>query len=296
MTQDLVWLYASLFCSKNHWNALLAKGINPFISCLLRKNKLTSFHVQLSYASGENIRLSLLTEAAEAEELAKRMDRYFKDFFSDAGFPKKEPQLPVVGVFLPFPANTIQYGLYSLSPNENANAVDKNDFRKEFSILIIEALGEKIIDEETILTFAFYLHVAWLKTMAAFSDNQEELVQLYDQGASALKAGAMDPQFLINKYADNQDILHEITQDILRHGSDVACGSPAWLGRWMQFCEGVTEKAWCLPAGQKVKFKAAHSQVARLINEQLGLTENMSRLLFYFISQASLNSDRIKIQ
>lgn len=294
MAQDVAWLSASLFCGKDHWNALLSKGIKPFINCLLPREEVRSFHVQFSYASGENIRLALQTEAAQAEELAKRMDQYFKDFFSEVNFPKKELQLPVDGVFMPFPANTIQYGLYKLPQEETAKAVDENDLKRELSLLMIEALGEESIDEETILTFAFYLHMGWVKTVSSRRANIEGLMGLYREKTFALQGESMDSAFLSEKYRDNENLLLGIFHDIMDQQPTGIDHNPAWLENWRSLCKRELERR--IPSFQRKDkaFELIHHQMVQLIHTQLGITENMKKLLFYFISQVILNKNRIR--
>jgi hypothetical protein len=293
MAQDLAWLSASLFCGKDHWNALLSKGIKPFINQLVPQKEVKSFHVQFSYASGENIRLALQTEAAQAKQLAKRMDLYFKDFFSKVNFPKKEIKLPVDGVFMPFPPNTIQYGLYKLPKEKSARALDENHLKQELSLLMIEALGEECIDEETILTFAFYLHMAWVKSVSSHHAKLEGLMGLYREDAYALPGESMDSAFLSEKYRDNEILLLGIFYDIMDQQPTGIDHIPAWLENWMGLCKRTTEKR--LPSFQdKDKaFELIHLQMVHFIHTQLGITENMKRLLFYFISQIILNSNRI---
>lgn len=285
MEQNSAWLSTSLFCSRSVWNRVIREGIAPFINILSEEKRLTAHQLQFSYSCGENIRLSLLANAGIAEELAKRTDAYFKDFFGKAGLPKEQRQFPVEAVFMPFPANTIQYGLYKAPSTDKALSMKKIDFQNQLSLLMAEALGGESIDEETILTFAFYLNIAWLKTLLCCHGNRDELLNIYDYETHFKKEGQIDAEFSEAKFEDNKHMLLEITNDVLNQQQLVINNNPSWLPKWFAACEEVIEKEQRVNSGQDNPFMMVHSQTVHTINEQLGLTENMRLLVFYFVAK-----------
>ncbi len=282
MAENSLWLSTSLFCSKNHWNILLSDGIKPFIMSMPDEEELASFQIEFNYLNGENIRLALLTKVEQAETLAKKADTYFKKFFSISALPTNKPDLTDWGIFMPFPSNTIQYGLFKIDPL-NLHDTKTFSFQKELSLIIADGLSEENIDQETIITFAFYLHVALIKLIKDKNPATiNELLQWYDTTAFHKTEEPMDMEFLKAKYEDNKEVLLEITEDIIKHPSSVN-KVPDWLEGWMDLCEKELI-SYTLKEGDKT-LTQIHSRITYYINKQLGITEEMKWVLYYFISQ-----------
>src|SRR5690554_2737148 len=105
----MIWLSISLFCSKSNWHILFANGVNPFI---IANSFIEHYIIEFNYLSGDNIRLSILTNQSIAPQVARNADDYFKTYFLNANLSTNQIKLSGKGVFIPFKENAIQFGLY----------------------------------------------------------------------------------------------------------------------------------------------------------------------------------------
>lgn len=275
--QNLLWLTTSLFCSKSHWSYLISEGIKPFLSKIDDQKSLKSYQLEFNYQYGDNIRLSLLAQSEQAKTLSKKADAYFKKFFSIAALPTNETNLTDRGIFMPIPPNTIQYGLYKIESIANEK---QSYFQKELSLIIIEGLGKENIDQETIITFGFYLHIALIKLI---KDKHEatvkELLQWYNSPALNVTDKEIDIEFIKAKYEDNKEVLLEITDDIMKPPSFQEI--PFWLKKWMKLCEDELNRD--RRHNKETNQMTINTNIINIINKHLGITEKMKTLLFYFI-------------
>lgn len=148
--QVLVWLNASLFCKRNNWSTLLHDGTRPFVKGLMEQKIINSYSIELSFFEGDHVRLSVLVEEQSIPQIEGMISQYFGSFFDDAGFDSPDLQLPINKFFLPFPCNSIRYGLY------NAFAWPMNqvliDVQRELSDIIMQVFREETVDEELLVT------------------------------------------------------------------------------------------------------------------------------------------------
>ena len=161
--EKMIWLSVSIFCNKSNWHTLLNNGIEPFV---LADKNIINYTLELNYLSGENMRLSLLVDEIDAPVVAKSTDIYFKKYFSDAGLSIRPITFPVEGVFMPFQANTVQYGLYHHHIITRGE-IERYELQINLSRILLVALKDDIIDDQTILTFGFYLKMGLIKTLSA---------------------------------------------------------------------------------------------------------------------------------
>lgn len=214
---NFVWLSLSLFCAKNNWNKLLGEGIEPFVE---GQKLITNYTISFNFLSGENIRLSLQVNSEDAPEVAKCADAYFKNYFSFSKFPVKKLLLPVDGVFLPMPMNTIQYGLYSVSAKTQAEI----SYLTNVSKILITALKCDSIDDEAIITFAFYLQVGLTKVIGNQIKSIVDLMSIIKPKEHA--ATEMQEEIILD-----EALLNEITLDIMQTEEfDIELN---WLNTWI---------------------------------------------------------------
>lgn len=143
-------LSISLFSPISGWQILLKDGIIPFF-CFL-KDRLISYRVQFNYDCGPNIRLSLYVHSGNAMDVAKEADLFFKVFFQELEKPTDSEPLKFDGLFMPFPSNSIRYGLFEVAGMEKMEPLEK-----AFSVLVLNGLSDEVIDEEAVLTFCIYV-------------------------------------------------------------------------------------------------------------------------------------------
>lgn len=228
MSGTIKSLSFSLFAVRSVWNLVLAEGVRGFLD--QNKRLILRFNIEFSYFCGESIRFSVFCESRHAELLSMKTDVFFKAFFREKCFPAKEIVLPVDGIFLPFPANTIQYGLY-----ENPSLSDRLDTIKEaISGIILNTLAEDIIDDESIFTLAIYLHLGLLREVKRLSDVALQNLKFYH--------GHTDPgekDLLKENYETNKMIYAEIYSDVFNRRRDTEDEVSLWLNNWIELCSNL---------------------------------------------------------
>lgn len=282
MLKNSIWLSSSLFCSQSSWTDVLKKGIKPFLIEIIEEKLCKSFNIEFNYLCGENIRLSLLTDDSP-ETVAKKTDDYFKDFFSVSQLHYRDVKLPVNGIFLPFPPNTIQYGLYQTESSDKA----KHELNEEFSLLLLNVLADDVVDEESILTFAFYLHIALTKVLKRNRLNIDEILPIYEEINEA-ELLTITEEVVEEKYKESEMMLVEVFEDINQPKSLVTRSK--WLGDWEDSCQKFIEQEKYLNSILKVntKLQNCHAQLASLINSHLGISGNMQAIINCFIKNVLL--------
>jgi hypothetical protein len=274
MEKEFLWLQTSLFADRSQWDIVLKNGIRPFLAELSDKKLIGPLLIEFNYLSGENIRLAIQTETQNAEVLADKFDDFFKEFFLLTNLQKKEVVLPIDSIFLPFPANTIQYGLYKV--------VDVDDLRSKIiskiSFCIIDALEDDTIDEEVLITFAFYLHIALITQLEELCQSKADFLSFYNSEIYENVEELIGEQYLVKKYEDNKASLIEIEESIRNYQEPEFSETPPWLIEWIESCKEIilsdlSEDKWLLLV-----------IIRENINRQLGLTNNMRRLVNYFIN------------
>ena len=284
MRQNYTWLATSLFCGKSSWKHVIEKGITPFLSDPVNKIYQNSFLLEFNYLSGENIRFSPLVKEEDTIDVSEKLDSWFKNFFSLADLPQKRHKLPVKGLFMPFPSNSIQYGLYDPIKIMGQEDYAEYKFRKGLSMIMIDALKDEAIDDETILTFVFYLTVAWLKViMITWPDVDKNLSQLYIRH-EIHNGKKVDKDFISQNFEHNKEMLLEITSDIMAYSFTKPVNIPSWLESWMQLCENEISKEKALH-NSKESVKIIYRKTLSVVFQHLGITVNMRSILLYFIDR-----------
>lgn len=272
MENDLIWLRTSLFADKSQWGYVLTNGVKRFVDEVSNKNTIKSLLIEFNYLCGENIRVALKTEAKNARLLAHQIDDFFKGFFLSAKLYKKTATLPVTGVFMPFPKNTIQYGLYKVTiDNEQLNS----NLTSKISDCIVNALEEEMIDEEILIMLAFYMHCSLITQLERTSKNI--FLSHYNLDYQ-YKTGTVTESYLIEKYHQNKTSLIEVEKSIRNYDSAEYNENPRWLINWINDCKQIIYPQ--LSGATEVYRNFRNS-----INNQLGLTDNMTLLVYYFIKK-----------
>lgn len=282
MEPNHVWLSTSLFCNKNHWNDVLTDGIKPFLDQKTHNQQIRLYEIALNYAGGDNIRLALRTQHANAAELAKQTDEYFKIFFQQKNYPREENQFSN-SVFMPFPINTIQYGLYKIKIDDDR----KYRFTKALSDVLLNVLPDEAIDEQKILLLAYYLLIIYTKSLEK-NNYIVDLLSLYQQHLFNKEVSIVEDT-VAEAYEENKELLEEIAAAISTPqalGDDLIAGFEDWI----KLCE---EDITATISDSKEYNPILYSNFIRtfyLLNKQLAITDNMAVMLLYFIKQVSLSN------
>jgi hypothetical protein len=274
-----IWLSTSLFCNKDHWNDVLTNGIKPFLDQNTHNNQVNLYEIALNYSGGDNIRLALRTQYANAVELAKQTDGYFKNFFLQKNYPGEENQF-FNSLFMPFPVNTIQYGLYKTGIEDDRIY----QFTKVLSGLLLNTLPDEAIDEQQLLLFAFYLHIIYINSLAK-NNYIPDLSSLYQQQLQN-KEVSITENTVAEAYEDNKEVLQEIKTDIST-ANGLSAYQISGFADWIKLC--ATDITGTISNNEKYNpvLYPNFLQTFYLINKQLGITDNMAVMLLYFIKQVS---------
>lgn len=274
MENELIWLRSSVFSAKENWHRILEQ-IQIFIDLWKRQQRIKKFILEFNYLSGENIRFSILCRDDFKHLIAKKLNEQFTTFFLKKNFSVKKLALPINGVFLPHPANTIRYGLYNIV---NVNP-ETEQINMMISLVIIQALCNEPIDEESILTFAFYLYAGTLKAFRNCNKVFNRTTH-YANLFNTVRTDQIDVDIVKNKYESSKEMLSEIFDEIM---SGIHIGP--WLDSWILTCETeIKRRTNCLsPQDER------GAQIAWLfINSiyiHLGLSENMKLMLDFFMNE-----------
>jgi|SRR5690606_9206621 len=214
--QKPCWLTTSYFCSKEQWSILL-KEIKNFLENL--EVNLLTYNIQISNQYGDNIRLSLLTRENEVDDLGQKILLRFEPLLSS--FPKESFKFPIRDINLPFPTNTVEFGVYEIHFHELYSAIYK--IQEELSKAMIEGLKEEKIESDTLLTFSLYLQVSLFKACSNLLPN-------FKKGFTVLIQDDLKPNSKLRQALnENHNLVLEITKDIMEEKSDEDL---AWVETW----------------------------------------------------------------
>lgn len=265
MKSKNILVATSLFCSRKNWPALL-RAVDLFTKTIYERQ---FYCLEFNYLSGENIRFSFLTNEETADDLLKQTDQYFKDFFLKANSCNAEQNINK-GIFKLFEKNTICYGLYepiTIRRNEKKNYV----LQFTLSEVIIDALkDEEELDDEAILTFAYYLVITVIQTSVRNRLVQKKILFEHFE-FSCRRAEQLEKEFINAKFRDNQPILEQIFDSIENKSSLV------WVEKWKDFIVEIINKKDNLDANSKIFL------LFDQIKLRLGFTQMMESLLNCFI-------------
>jgi len=277
--QKYTWLSTSLFCPKINWRYVLCDGIKPFLKSNSCRKYLVSCLIEFNYLGGENIRFSLLTQEENIASFIACVDSFFKNYFFSIENNKTEQPSSSDRVFLPFPANTIQYGLYTPVQIIDAD-VDRFSIPVQLSVFILEALKEEDIDDEIILTFGYYLSMSLIKTLIKnYPAITSALLKLYEVDSDSHVD--LDTPFIKSEFEKNRAILFTVADDIINHRIEQL---PGWVQKWTRFCDKEMKKEVSFLSADDIPFNF-HRQVSFYIHKQLGINENTAVLLSWFIKK-----------
>ena len=270
MQQKLTWLKVSLFTKMWNWHYLL-REIELFIS--KNRHYVVDYLFEFNSLCGENIRLAILVSDDSVTEFVPLIDDYFKSFFSTGNLRTEPALLPVTGIFKPFEQNTVQYGLFDISYK-----IDSSEAKLgvNLSRVILTALKDDEIDDETIITFAFYLHSAILKASKDGSGLSYEVGDYYANSVS-LTGSDISIEFLADKFKSNKQDLADIYEDIMVENK---LNLPGWLADWIAYIKDEMEiNNADLTDVLKIE---KHYKITSIVNQQLGLSRDSWLITRYF--------------
>ena len=274
MQSNYIWLTASCFCSRARWGELLHEIKN--FRTKLDHEKYVSFQIQFNDTLGDNIRVSILPTPGGLDEVGQSMEEYFGRFFS--GFNDGSITSPIQGIFLPFPTNRIEFGLYNIAFDERMFPTYKT--LEEMSELIIEALQHEEITEDTLISFCFYLQIAFIKTCLPYYEQDIDALFLALSPGNDNSPGAVLSREELER---NSDLMQEITSDVM--DQDHFDDNLEWLNRWINFCRSCLTTNMAGDSEEKMDTRSLirnlyQTRIAQ-IHDQLGLSKAMKVALHH---------------
>ena len=251
----------------------MENAILPHINKLSREGRVKNYFLQFNNSNGENLRLPLLVSAGNESNVARETGDHFTSYFYTLPVIEDKKEDHAHKLFMDFPCNTIQYGLYS---------VDNGDphLQQSLSEVIIEALCTEIKDDTIIIRLAFYLYVTLLQIASGntrLSFNQLLTMEycLYTD------VGETDEALIIKLFfEENRHMLFDTCYNVMK----LREGLPAWVYQWAAVCE--TRFNNCLANNNSPEArKKVFNEIARHIDDQMNLNIHVKLLLFHFIRQ-----------
>jgi len=297
MNNNLTEIAVSLLCCKSEWNRLFADGIIPFVTDI---DLSASYTIKFNYDDEENIRLSLYTTEINAKQLAEKAAEYFKDWFLKANLIV--PEMIPVGeeAPIPFPINSIQFGSYHREEKENLS------LSVNLSQIILDALKEDVIDDETILTFAFYLQICLIKLITqidpgfintlkpAFKDAElgepenadtnhaaieGQISKVPSESMDAVNSFIMERISLNEKFEEYKAGLLEITSDVMNSADEADI--LGWLKLWLNTCKTELNR----PV-ENENIIITYKRIIDTVYGHLGIAPETNAMLSYFVQRA----------
>jgi hypothetical protein len=258
------WLHFSVYCEMKNWKLFLSNCLAPFISTSSMEPLAGKYLIFFSEERGEHIQLSFQVTEEDAKLFLDRFSLLTKKFLSN--FPPGEITLPPsAGKFmLDFPLNHIFYGLHQ-AEGQNSPEILLN-FQQSFSLAIIEALKNEVIDKEVIETFYTYAgHTFFSAFEQVYPDLLvliEKLLQEVEKNHSEKEIQSMNYFYLTNRTAF-RGLLEDI-RSIKEDNSDFP-----WLFKWKTDCVKLLSQV----SDNHIEFAiSAYSKIL----EQLNLAGNRS--------------------
>jgi hypothetical protein len=202
---------------------------------MLAQSAISTFRVRFNYLNGTNIQLALYANEDQCESIAKNLDKHFVVFFSNATFKEESFDFPCQSLFISFPQNSIQYGLYEL---DAAIEKDRNNLHQLLSEIIIDSLQNNI-DDTSLITLALYLHLAVIQVFNNLPNLDAANLNSLFLDKYPITPGASDS--FESFFTENKDSLLEILEDVFTRNFTEE-DELFWLTRWKRFCKSELSK------------------------------------------------------
>lgn len=264
------WLLISIFSEQDAWHVALKNAVRPFLDMLSEMKAINLFNLQFEFEPRENIRLALLVPRCHVDQVIKRTDIYFTEFFS------KQPFASIANV------NIYNRGFEICTPNtvplEWYATVIFSDNREclllqeTFSQTMLEIFSDNVIDDSLILTFSLYILLGCYKIVPESKRlfiARSQFVHSFT-GAEHLNGVEIDLHLIHNIYTELRTTVDEICQDIMLSESK----SLAWVNRWKSAFVKIFATAY--DSNQELE---CFKKVIYFISRQLGLSQFLIVLL-----------------
>jgi hypothetical protein len=274
---DYNWLAISISVNKNDWMDFLKNSIRTFINNEAIRSKVRVYLLEFSHDT-DTIKLSLLTRDVFIKELVKQAEGYFNSYFASLTSASTLTDSHTNTDLILYSTNNIQCDIHA-SAKINNN-IEKFAIPNLLSELMLDVLSDETIDDNTILSFSFYLSIGLISVLLKNSPSSIiELLNLYDL------SNYINEDFESNlelEFKKNQTILLDIVNNIFNERS---MEIPSWLLMWMKLCDKELKNTFSCFLRNDTHF-VIHNRIVYHIYKQLSINKNSGFLLTYFCKKA----------
>jgi hypothetical protein len=284
MNNKTDFIRISIFTSKENWNIVLQKCIKSFLAIKSIKECVKTYNISFNNKRGDNIRISILVSVTELERVANRADSYFKNFLINSNLTKLDMPPGKDDIFLPFPVNTVQYGLYLEKGIESKYYFP--ELKENLSQIIVNTLSNEIVDDETIFSFSLYLHLILTNVLKKTIKEFNPIFYHYCENFMTQEKNDPLKDDAETYFIGNSQVILEIYEDVINslHKRQVS-----WMSTWQNIC-----KKEVLNLAKNLDLKQDILSIYQIlfdsINNQIGISKFSQNLLIYTIKRLEISA------
>ncbi|HCN83946.1 MAG TPA: hypothetical protein DIT07_10065 [Sphingobacteriaceae bacterium] len=266
-------MVVSVFYIRSSWNNLFTQVIKPFI--IQHQSNIKSWCIYFSSTHGDHITLAIKT--VDNVRIEKNFLETAGNFLSLNPSEKNIIEFPLEDFFMDYPNNSIQFNKSKSLAHSWDNSSQK-DRQQAISKALIEALGNDVIDMESIYTFLIYMQLGIIQS--AYPDiriacSLAPNILICWGNTEDIENEKADYEFtgLIQLFKNNKEIFRKIIKDVWKehYNSELR-----WLYEWESACRKFI----------KTDFSEEFISLSTLLCKHLGLNEKMVEISFQLIFNA----------
>jgi len=264
-------LSISVFAKKNKYRLYFKAFIRPLFRKLEEAGYLMDFQIMLNNVSGDNIRLVLVIANNMQTEVIAILQTNFADFINCHALHPKACKNEQQSIFMNFPVNSIQYGLFS-----TRGFVDDPTaamLRKGVSKMMIGLFCQENVDDDLLVTFAVCIWFSWIRVL--LNSNSISADQITET-LTPLNIDVSEEGYLLDSYNILIPYLAEFYRIII--GSRNYKHEFNWLEGWEITLHSVINQGCCLK-----DFMCISSRLNSLIKVQLSLSGYADSLVNFLV-------------
>ncbi|UEG51466.1 hypothetical protein LLH06_10820 [Mucilaginibacter daejeonensis] len=268
------WLCLSIFAPKQAWSRIIKTEINYFLSHQFSQRP--SFKLAFSYHERANIQFSIQVDMDLAAVTAEALDIHFKRIFPEHDFSSGQVGNSSNGLFMEIPNNSIHYGRYKV--------VEENfpEFTDIISILIVEMLAERRINDNAILSFGLSLMFGLVKALTKELSEKDVLkfiIQTQRFAPPKDNSGAIIYDFFSDQFIENKEAVTDLYDQIMGIDQSIESG----IGRWVNHVRDLSDGPILRKKGREEVVGQLFQTALTKINAQLGFNTLIHSILTVFV-------------
>lgn len=272
VSNKTVWLSCSIFCRLSCWHKMAIHAINPFLKANVASVVNNSFVIILDTLGTPNIQLAVLVKHRTSAKVARNLDTHINGYLQMLpSFKTKKGK----GMFMAFPDNSVQYGLWTPEPEKLFSSFNTVSFEIALSKALMNVLTkEKTIFLETLQSVAFCLTVVTLRHLVASTGVSKRSLVLFYNNENNLNTQYVSQQIIsdfLTKHTDHFQALAELSFG----GSTEGPIDESWLTQWISGLDSLDRQAIY---NCDDTMDATKSRLLFLINRNCGLNEYIAVL------------------